>query len=247
MSSTTNVLGGKVAIITGAAQGIGAAAARLFASAGATVVLADIDDEAARLAAEIGPRSAFVRHDVADEQDWAKTVDYAVGRFGRLDILVNNAGLFSPGTLQETKVATADLFYRVNQLGVLLGMRAAIEPMKKGGGGAIVNLSSCVAMRGVVGQFAYAASKWAVRGMTKCAALELASLGIRVNSIHPGPVETRMLDPWPQEQREAVKAMIPLGRFGMPSDVAELMLFLASDRSSYISGAEVSIDGAIFA
>ena len=96
-------------------------------------------------------------------------------------------------------------------------------------------------------QFAYAASKWAVRGMTKCAALELAPLGIRVNSIHPGPVETRMLDAWPQEQRAAVKAMIPLGRFGTPTDVAELMLFLASERSSYISGAEVSIDGAIFA
>jgi 3alpha(or 20beta)-hydroxysteroid dehydrogenase len=241
------VLDGKVAIITGAAQGMGAAAARLFASEGATVVLADIDDKAGPLAAEIGPRASFFRHDVTDEQSWGRIIDDTVARFGRLDILVNNAGLFSPGTLQETKVETADLFYRVNQRGVLLGMQAVIEPMKKVGGGAIVNMSSCVAMRGVPGQFAYAASKWAVRGMTKCAAVELGPLGIRVNSIHPGPVETRMLDAWPQEQRAAVKAMIPLGRFGRSTDVAELMLFLASDRSSYISGAEVSIDGAIFA
>jgi 3alpha(or 20beta)-hydroxysteroid dehydrogenase len=245
--SQSGELAGKVAIITGGGQGMGAAAVRLFAAQGASVVLTDIDDSAAAVAQETDGEVAFIKHDVTDQAGWSKVVEETKARFGRLDILVNNAGLFQPGTLQDTKAETMDLFYRVNQLGVFLGMQAVVEPMTAAGGGTIVNMSSCVGLRGVPGQFAYSASKWAVRGMTKCAALDLAPQRIRVNSIHPGPIETRMMDPFNEEQRAAVREMIPFKRYGKPTEVADLMLFLASDRSSYITGAEVNIDGGVFA
>jgi 3alpha(or 20beta)-hydroxysteroid dehydrogenase len=237
----------KVAIITGAAGGMGATAARLFAAEGANVVVTDMNPEGAALAEELGDQALFMQHDVSDELDWSQVVTTTLQRFGRLDILVNNAGVFRPGTLQDTERSTLDLLYKVNQLSVFLGMNAVRGAMASAGGGSIINLSSCVAMRGVAGQFAYSASKWAVRGMTKCAALDLASLGIRVNSIHPGPTDTPMLNAYSAEQKAGLAAMIPLGRLGKPTDVAQVMAFLASNAASYISGAEIAVDGAVFA
>jgi len=242
----TNDFLGKVALVTGAAQGFGAEICRVLSARGATVLLADIDEAGASLAAEL-PNAHFRKLDVSDEADWREVADGVVAVFGGLDVLVNNAGVFAPGALEEVEVATLERFYRVNQLGVALGMKACVNGLALRGGGSIVNMSSCVAMRGVAGQFGYAASKWAVRGMTKCAAIELAPRGIRVNSVHPGPHETRMLEPWSEEQRQAILSLIPMGRFGRPVETAHAVAYLASDAASYISGAELSVDGAVFA
>ena len=236
---------GKVTIITGAASGQGAAEARLFAEEGAKVVVTDIDEDGATLASEMGRNGHFVRHDVGDEAGWAKVIEQTLEHFGRLDVLVNNAGIYKPASLLDTDAALWELHYRVNQLGVFLGMRAAAEVMAKGGGGAIVNVSSNAGMNNVPGMFAYGASKWAVRGMTKLAASELAPLGIRVNSIHPGIIDTPMLGENTPERLKLYESMIPMGRMGTPDEVARLVLFLASDASSYVTGAEITVDGGI--
>lgn len=239
-------LSGKTALITGAGQGFGAQIARLMAARGATVIVTDIDPRGAEVAAKL-PGGRFIALDVTSEAAWTAALAEAADAYAALDILVNNAGMFAPGSLQETSAETYELMFRVNQLGVMLGMKTAAPVMAASAKPAIVNISSCVGMRGVPGQFAYAATKWAVRGMTKCAAIELAPLGIRVNSVHPGPHETSMLEPWSEEQRNAILGLIPLGRFGQPIETAEAVAFLASDAASYISGAELSIDGAVFA
>jgi 3alpha(or 20beta)-hydroxysteroid dehydrogenase len=236
---------GKVAIITGAASGQGAAEARLFAHEGAKVVLTDINDAGAALAGQLGENCHVVRHDVGNEADWAKVMAETLDRFGRLDVLVNNAGVYKPASLLETDAALWDLHYRVNQLSVFLGMRAAAKAMSQTGGGAIVNVSSNAGLNNIPGMFAYGASKWAVRGMTKLAASELASLGIRVNSIHPGIIDTPMLGENTPERLKFFDSMIPMGRMGTPDEVAQLVLFLASDASSYVTGAEIAIDGGI--
>jgi 3alpha(or 20beta)-hydroxysteroid dehydrogenase len=236
---------GKVAIITGAASGQGAAEARLFAEEGAKVVVTDINEDGATLASELGRNGHFLRHDVGDEAGWAKVIEQTLEHFGRLDVLVNNAGIYKPASLLDTDAALWELHYRVNQLGVFLGMRAAAEVMAKGGGGAIVNVSSNAGMNNVPGMFAYGASKWAVRGMTKLAASELAPLGIRVNSIHPGIIDTPMLGENTPERLKLYESMIPMGRMGTPDEVARLVLFLASDASSYVTGAEITVDGGI--
>ncbi|WP_028220651.1 SDR family NAD(P)-dependent oxidoreductase [Paraburkholderia oxyphila] len=235
----------KVAVITGAASGQGAAEAALFARQGAKVVVTDIHDSGADVAAQLGSNGHFVRHDVAEQADWDEVMRQTLDRFGRIDVLVNNAGVYKPASLRETDRALWDLHYRINQLGVFLGMRAAADAMAKSGGGSIVNVSSNAGLNNVAGIFAYASSKWAVRGMTKLAASELASLGIRVNSIHPGIIDTPMLGQNSPERLKFYEEMIPMRRLGTPDEVARLVLFLASDAASYITGAEITVDGGI--
>ena len=237
------VLDGKVAIITGASRGQGAAEAWLFAAEGARLVLTDVDVAGAEVADAIGPDALFVEHDVADAAAWDRVMGQALARYDRVDLLVNNAGVYRPQSLQDTDQTLVDFHYRINQLGVFLGMKAAIGPMSAAGGGSIVNISSQAGLAGAPGMFAYAASKWAVRGMTKAAALDLAPLKIRVNSVHPGGIDTPMIAVNDPEAMEGFKAMIPLGRLGTPDEVAQVVLFLASNASSYLTGAEIAVTG----
>ena len=235
-------LEGKVAIITGAASGQGAAEARLFVAEGARVVIADIQEAGAQVAAELGEAAFFVMHDVADQGSWERVVSETLGRFGRLDILINNAAMFDPRPLMQTEPAELDRHYRVNQLGVFLGMRAVVEPMKSSGRGSIVNISSVSGLRALPGQFAYSSTKWAVRGMTGCAAVELAPFGIRVNTVFPGLIDTPMLAGNSPETNAFYAKMVPLGRMAKPGEVAEAVAFLASDAASYMTGAEIAVD-----
>jgi 3alpha(or 20beta)-hydroxysteroid dehydrogenase len=186
-------LSGKVAIITGAAGGQGEAEARRFVAEGARVAITDIQERGKQVAAELGDAALFLHHDVSDSAAWTRVVSETLRRFGKLDALVNNAAMFNPKTLVDTSAAELEQHFRVNQLGVFLGMKAVIEPLQATKGGSIVNIASVSAMRAIPGQFAYAASKWAVRGMTGNAAFELARLGIRVNAVYPGLIKTPMI------------------------------------------------------
>jgi 3alpha(or 20beta)-hydroxysteroid dehydrogenase len=236
-------LKGKVILISGGARGQGEAEARLFAAQGARVVIGDVlEPEGRRLAAEIGPAAAFLRQDVTQERDWAAAVDMAAN-FGGLHGLVNNAGIFQPGTLTETDAELFERVFRVNQLGCFLGMKAVV-PLMERSGGAIVNISSVAGLRGSPGSIAYSATKWALRGMTKAAAIDLAPRRIRVNSVHPGPIDTEMVRTFrtPEQTRERLQ-QVPMRRMGTADEVASLVLFLLSDESGYITGAEVAIDG----
>lgn len=239
------LLANKVAIVTGAASGMGAAEARLFVQNGANVVLTDINENGKVLADELGEKAIFVRHDVSCAQDWANVIQKACDRFDRIDILVNNAGVFKPVSLVDTDDENFDLHYRVNQLGMFLGMKAVIDPMLSAGGGSIVNISSVAGLMSTPGSFAYSMTKWAARGMSKVAASELSSMNIRVNSVHPGVIETPMLSENPPEVLELFKSVIPMRRSGQPEEVAEMVMFLASDGASYVSGAEITVSGGI--
>ena len=239
-------LDGKVALITGGARGQGAAEARLFASEGASVVLADVlDDEGAEVAAAIG--GGYQHLDVTDEAAWRSVVAAIVDRHGGLDVLVNNAGIFVPGQLLQTPVDQYRRVIEVNQTGVFLGMQISAPAMIDSGGGSIVNISSVAGLRGGTGSIAYGASKWAVRGMTKYAAKEFASRGVRVNSIHPGIIDYCDDAPASRGRTRATSIRssrgFPQGRVGEPEDVAMLALFLASDESAYCTGAEFVVDG----
>ena len=236
-------LEGKVAIITGAAGGQGEAEARLFVKLGALVAIADVQEKGAQVANDLGDAALFRQHDVSNQASWGQLIKDVMGRFGRIDVLVNNAAVFAPKRMVETSVADMDLHYRVNQLGVLLGMQAVIDPMQAAGAGSIINISSISGMRHVPGQFAYAASKWAVRGMSGCAAAELARVGIRVNAVFPGLIDTPMLAGNSPETNAMYASMIPMGRMASPWEVAEAVAFLASDASSYLTGAEIAVDG----
>jgi len=237
----------RIAIITGAASGQGAAEATLFASKGAFVLLTDIDPAGAQLARTIGQRASFIRHDVSNADDWQAVVDAALQTFGGIDILVNNAGIYHSAALQETTADDFDRLYRVNQKGPFLGMAAVCAPMAARGGGSIVNISSVAGMRGYAREFAYCAGKWALRGMTRCAAIDLAQLGIRVNSVHPGPIDTPMVGNFTQHDRDEWSQTVPLARFGEPEEVAEMVAFLASDKARYITGSEFVVDGGMVA
>ena len=239
-------LAGKVSLVTGAARGIGAAVVRALLDQGARVLATDITESDQSLD-DRSHSAAFAYHDVSDEKSWEAVVAEAQERFGRLDVLVNNAGILETGRVQEADGEQLERLFRVNQLGTFLGMRAVIPAFTSAGGGSIVNMSSCVAMRGVAGQFAYCASKWAVRGMTKCAALELASLKIRVNAICPGPIDTPLMAAYTPDEKMHVESLIPWGRLGRPEEVAAAVAFMASDAASFISGAELEVDGAVFA
>lgn len=233
----------KVVIVTGAASGQGAAEARVFAAEGAKVILGDVNEAGRDLADSLGADACFQRLDVAEQADWDAVMALAKERFGRLDVLVNNAGVYKPVSFLETDEALWDLHYRINQLGPFLGMRAAVPLMQASGGGSIINTSSFAAMSAFPGRFAYSSTKWALRGMTKLAAAELGPLQIRVNGVFPGMIDTPMLDENGPDSIRAYASSIPLGRAGTSDEVAQLVLFLASDASSYISGAEIAITG----
>ena len=242
-------LQGKVALISGAARGMGAAEARLFAREGARVGIADVlEDEGHRVEAQIaeaGGHAVFLRLDVTSESDWSSAVEAVVSRFGRLDVLVNNAAIHHRGRVEETTVEMWDRVMAVNAKGVFLGSKAAIPAMRTAGGGSIVNISSTAGLVGSGTSTAYTASKGAVRLLTKATAIQYAKDGIRVNSVHPGPIQTPMLDAVfaDAETREQRRSQVPLERFGEPEDVAYGVLFLASDESSYMTGSELVIDG----
>ena len=234
---------GKVVLISGAARGQGAAEARMLVAEGGKVVLGDVlEAEGAALARDLGAAAAFIPLDVTRQDDWARAVAAAVA-MGGLHGLVNNAGIYIPKTLMETDVALFDRHMRVNQLGCFLGMQAVVPAMERGGGGAIVNISSVAGLRGAPGAIAYSSTKWALRGMTKAAALDLAPRGIRVNSVHPGPIDTPMLDARTAEQNDRRRRQVPMQRFGTAEEAARLVLFLLSDDSAYMTGAELAIDG----
>jgi 3alpha(or 20beta)-hydroxysteroid dehydrogenase len=236
------MLDGRVAIITGAAGGQGEAEARLFVAEGARVAVTDVQDKGEKVAADLGPAAFFVHQDVSDERSWANIVTMTLKEFGSIDILVNNAAVFDPKPLTETTAADMTAHFIVNQLGVLLGMNAVIEPMKAAGGGSIINISSLSGLRHLPGQFAYAATKWAVRGMSGCAARELASANIRVNTVMPGLIDTPMLAGNSPETNALYASLVPMGRMAEPREVAEVVAFLASDAASYVTGAELSVD-----
>jgi 3alpha(or 20beta)-hydroxysteroid dehydrogenase len=237
-------LDGKVAIITGGARGQGEAEVRLFAAEGASVVISDVlHDAGAALADELGDRVVFCRHDVTREEEWEAAVSLARDRFGGVHVLVNNAGIAHTGTIAEHTVEAFDRVVAVNQVGVFLGIRTMIGPMSDGGGGSIVNISSGAGLRATKYMIAYAATKYAVTGMTASAALELARHRIRVNSIHPGVIETPMLEVNAPGVTDAMVRHTPMRRMGEPSEIARVALFLASDESSYMTGAHVPVDG----
>ncbi|MER3453373.1 MAG: 3-alpha-hydroxysteroid dehydrogenase [Acidimicrobiia bacterium] len=231
-------LDGKVAIVTGAARGQGEAEARLFAREGAKVVLGDVLDDVGRaVASDIGAAATYVHLDVRSEKDWARALD-AAAAFGPLTVLVNNAAI------EDTTLADYREVIEVNQIGCFLGIRAAIAPMREAGGGSIINISSIDGLGSKNGLVSYTASKFAIRGMTKTAALELGRYGIRVNSIHPGGIDTPMGNPVGDAALVApVYARLPIPRIGRPEEVAYMALFLASDESSYCTGAEFVVDG----
>ena len=241
-------LAGKVALITGGARakGQGAAEGRLFAARGATVVLADVlDEQGERTAGEISGAD-YVHLDVTSEPEWDAVVADVVARHGGLDVLVNNAGIARVGQLVNTTIEDWNSTVAINQTGVFLGMRATARAMiKAGNGGAIVNIGSVAGLEGLFGSTAYGASKWAVRGMTKIAAKELGRHGIRVNSIHPGFINTDMLDDggYDDEGRAEMARAAPLRRLGEPEDIANTALYLVTEASAFVTGQDFVVDG----
>lgn len=227
---------------------MGASEAALFVDEGARVVVSDVLDEAgAATAARISPDGSacrFVRHDVTNESDWAAATAFVLDTFGRIDILVNNAGIFERGTVMDTTLEAYMRTVNINQVGVFLGMKTVAPHMVAQQSGSIVNISSVAGMAGTPGFLAYGASKWAVRGMTKGVAKELAPFGVRVNSIHPGIIDTPMLQAFDEAGvREMVRERIPVGYEAEPVHVARLALYLASDDSAYSTGSEFIVDG----
>lgn len=244
-------LEGKVAIITGAAQGMGEAHARLFVAEGAKVVLTDLNEErGAELARELGDNALFVKQDVTSLDDWQKVLAEAESAFGPVNILVNNAGIIGP-VVETVEFSEEDYLkvVAVNQHSQFYGMKTVIPSMKKAGSGSIVNISSTAGMLAVVGSpnLAYVGSKYASRGMTKHVAVQYGPDNIRVNSVHPGYIKTQMMAAATDETGGGIADQVPLRRMAEPNEVSELVLFLASDASSYVSGTEHVIDGALIA
>jgi 3alpha(or 20beta)-hydroxysteroid dehydrogenase len=233
-------LDGKVVVITGAGRGQGAAEAALAAAAGARVVVTDLrEGEGREVARSLGGQGLFVRHDVSDPDSWAEVVGATLGAFGRIDALVNNAALWRTAPVERETLENFEQLIRVNLLGPFLGIQAVVPAMKEAGGGSVVNVSSTAGLIGIPGHAAYGSTKFGLRGLTRSSALDLAGYGIRVNSVHPGAIDTPMIagvsgKDW---------SHLPLGRMGRPEEVGELVLFLASDASSYITGTEFTVDG----
>ncbi|MGW2226960.1 SDR family NAD(P)-dependent oxidoreductase [Streptomyces formicae] len=234
-------LDGRTVLITGAGRGQGAVEARLFAEAGARVALTDVREEEGReVAASLGGQGVFVRHDVTDAGSWASAVAGALDAFGRLDVLVNNAALWRTASVEDETYENFETLLRVNLLGPFLGIQAVLPALKEAGGGSIVNVSSTAGLVGIAGHAAYGSSKFGLRGLTRSSALDLAKHRIRVNSVHPGAIDTPMVA---AASAGRDWSHLPLGRMGRPEEVGELVLFLASDASSYVTGAEFTVDG----
>lgn len=236
-------LDGRVCLVTGGARGIGEAYVRALHAANGRVVVADIlDDEGAALAAELGERALYVHLDVTDESQWQAAVAASVDAFGVVDVLVNNAGIANAAPIEHLTTAKWDAVIAVNLTGTFFGCRAVVPAMKAQGRGSIINISSVEGMRGSPGLHGYTAAKFGVRGLSQSLAVELGPFGIRVNSVHPGFIRTTMTD-----RIDPAHLDIPLGRPGDPSDVAGTVVFLASDASSFTSGAEFVVDGGMIA
>ena len=244
-------LNDKIAIVTGGASGLGAGIAQRFVEEGALTIITDINPEGEAVAKRLG--AEFLIQDVSAERSWIDTIDEVVSRFGRLDVLVNNAGIFSSSPVDETQLEDWQRVMDVNLTGVFLGCKHAVRAMKKNTGstrGSIVNLSSVVGLRGQLGGAAYGASKGGVRLLTKTVALENAAISIRCNSIHPGIIDTPILDPVfaavddPAALRRQIEQKLPIGYMGDPArDIGNMAVFLATDESIYITGAEMVVDG----
>ncbi|MET9215117.1 MULTISPECIES: glucose 1-dehydrogenase [unclassified Nocardia] len=232
---------GKVAIISGGARGMGAEHARALVAEGAKVVIGDVlDDEGRALAESLGDAALYAHLDVADLEQWEAAVTQAVNHFGTLNVLVNNAGIVNGGPIQKFDMAKWQRIIDVNLTGTFLGIRASVDAMIAAGGGSIINVSSIEGLRGAPWAHGYVASKWAVRGLSKSAALELAPHNIRVNSLHPGLIRTPMTERIPNDLLN-----IPLGRPAQSSEVSPFVVFLASDESSYSTGSEYIVDGGL--
>ena len=252
--SAARRLEGKVAIVTGAAQGTGAVTARLFVEHGAKVVVADIQqDKGSELAQSLGPDAVFSPLDVRREKEWAATVALAESTFGGLDVLVNNAAVLLLAALPNISRADFLRVVEVNQLGPFLGIQASLDAMIKRGGGSIINISSTDGIKGMNGVSAYASSKWGLRGITKSAAIELGKHAIRVNAVCPGYVDTPMLQSFfgtsgdIETLQQAVRDVHPIRNYGTPEDIANLVNWLAGDEARYCSGQLWVIDGGLTA
>ncbi len=238
---------GKVALITGSAGGIGAESARRLAQEGAQLLLTDTDAAGAELLAqELGGRASARAHDVTSEDDWQAVVSWALELHGRIDILLNNAGVFLAAPLADTSLEAFRAVIDVNVVGVFLGMRAVAPVMSERQAGSIINMSSVAGLMGSPYLVAYSASKWAVRGMTKVVAKELAGSGVRVNSLHPGQIDTDMNTRQREKTPELIDRLIrgiPLRRIGTPEEIAQAVVYLACDESVYVTGSELVVDG----
>lgn len=244
---------GKVAIVTGAAMGIGRSCAQLLSREGARVVVTDVDavkgEAAAQEICAAGGEAVFIKHDVSSEGDWKDVIARTLEAFGRLDVLVNNAGITVTKNVEETSLAEWRKLMSINSDGVFLGTKYAFAEMKRSGGGSIVNMSSILGLVGFANAAAYTASKGAIRLLAKASALAGAKFGVRVNSVHPGYIDTPMLRDYlrtfPDERAalQAANALHPLGHIGEPDDIAYGVLYLASDESKFVTGTELVIDG----
>lgn len=240
-------LDGKVALITGGAQGMGVSHARVFAKEGAKVIITDIDEEKGeKVAKELGDSVVFFKHDVTSAKEWEDVVKKAEEKFGHITVLVNNAGIVITEPIMEVTQENFDKNYQVNQLGVFLGMQKVFPSMQKAKGGSIINISSVSGLAGQEYSISYTATKFAVTGMTKSAAAEFGKDGIRVNSVHPGAISTPMAlkDEYQEGLRQWEEAAA-LGRIAEPEEVSNLCLYLASDDSSFSTGSEFVVDGGI--
>ncbi|MFI0981603.1 glucose 1-dehydrogenase [Streptomyces sp. NPDC021093] len=241
---SNNDLTGKTVVITGGARGLGAEAARQAVAAGANVVITDVlDEEGAATAAELGERARFQHHDVTSEEDWARVAAFAVAEFGGIDGLVNNAGISTGRFLADESVEHFRKVLDINLTGVFIGMKSVVPAMKETGGGSIVNISSAAGLMGLALTAGYGASKWGVRGLTKIGAVELGTARIRVNSVHPGMTYTPMTAAVGIQQGEGNYPNTPMGRVGEAHEIAGAVVFLLSDSASYVTGAELAVDG----
>jgi 3alpha(or 20beta)-hydroxysteroid dehydrogenase len=242
-------LSGKVAIVTGGARGLGEATARSFVAEDAQVVIGDIlDEEGEALAKELGDAASFLHMDVGEQGDWNRAIELAQSR-GPLNVLVNNAAIVHMAALTDTTDEDYMRVFRVNQFGTFLGLRTVVAPMKAAGSGSIINVSSIDGLHSAAGLSAYSSTKWAIRGLTKNAAIELGQYGIRVNSVHPGGMWTAMGGKGglsEEKMNELVYANFPIPRVGQPEEVAGVILFLATDEGSYCTGSEFVADGGWF-
>lgn len=237
-------LAGKVAIVTGAARGQGEAEARRFVAEGASVLLTDVlDPEGEAVATDLGEAAAFRHLDVSSEEEWVAAVAEAEERFGPVSVLVNNAGILDFASVEHQDIDKFRRVMEVNLIGTLIGMKVVTPSMRRAGGGSIINISSNGGIWGLPSLGAYVSSKWAVRGLSKTAALDLGKRGIRVNSLHPGGIDTPMTNLGDDSGESAFAKSLPIARMGHVDEVANVVTFLASDEASYVTGAEWSVDG----